>query len=597
MTKISAYDELEIDERPRVCGGVVFQRFMKKAKCRSSIEKNEVPALTSSSSFSSSQASSTSLNNMYDPSKTHFCMPRQIEGVGTTIATESDSSKLDFQLQLEEHPDLSRHNEFQTMIHYDEDGTQSNSIIQLNPQVVNDLKTKHMHSLEDKRLSEEPERGSQVPVRDSTFELAMGLRSNSERAFSFEESMGTRRSVIAMDDADDVDKNGDADAAWDDIQKLNIEPSSNGDQRVYESKASFLRKEMTSFRKELNAVKKSLPNRFQPDTFNESDGEGGKVLNEGPNLNGRDLYPITKSPPNQLKSNDNVNQDGNSKVKSFWSGSAEKKAKKTVKHVSKNPAKDSPKKQTQDTTNRDKNYFKNDWNLDFDDNPNTDMRNELILDTPSINNSNVKDQGATQISEKASSTVGTDEIFPEYPEMPFDQDLSQEEKELNDNASLEDKDWNAQSSTCDERKEYITSPVQEIKDTDNLENENVEDPTKSWDKRESTEDDRVSTKSNYEKDMELVRLLLRKYSEDVDEKERDEKVKRIQAVVDVPTDAWFHRHAVGMCKNSNKLSPSKVDEAYARSHNNRRSIISEKNATEPRSISRTFVESEISCSF
>mmetsp|Transcript_114933 Transcript_114933/g.234950 ORF Transcript_114933/g.234950 Transcript_114933/m.234950 type:complete len:243 (+) Transcript_114933:538-1266(+) len=81
-----------------------------------------------------------------------------------------------------------------------------------------------------------------------------------------------------------------------------------------------------------------------------------------------------------------------------------------------------------------------------------------------------------------------------------------------------------------------------------------------------------STRSNYEQDMEIVRMLLRKYGENLDtttnfEKVRSiEKARRIHAVIDAPTDAWFHRHAVGMCRKSTKSTKSHTQKANEKSH-------------------------------
>lgn len=487
---------------------------------------------------------------MYDPSNTHFCMPRQIEGVGSMVATEFDSFKLDFQLQLEDRTNFSLHNEIHGRDIHEEDHTQSNSFIQLNPQVVNDLKTKHMQSLEEKRLSEEPKRETRVPERDSTFELAMGLRNDPEKKISFEESMKKRRSGFLMDVADDANENGNVDAVWNDLQHTRPKQVANGEESVYESKASILRKEMTSFRKELNAVKKSLPNQFETNVFNETGGEEGEIMNEGSKQDRRELDPVTKSPSNQFKTSQNTNHDDAWNITSFWSNAA--------KNTEKNAAKNSLKKKTKEVTNRDKKYFKNDWNLDFHDNENMNRKtgpdDSAALKTYSDHN----DQGVIQNKDNSSSIVGTDDSFPECPEMPFDQGLNEVEKEFNENSCPGEKDCNVPSKTCDKRQDSVTLPSQETQESDSRKNRNVEDTAQNSVKRESLKDERVSTTSNYDKDMELVRLLLRKYGEDID----DEKVKRIHAIVDVPTDAWFHRHATGMCKKSPKLSPLKVDEAY-----------------------------------
>jgi len=548
MTKLPSYDELEIDESPRVCGGAVFLKLMKKGKCGSSSQKDESQAvLTSSESSSSSQTSSTSINNIYDPSKTHFCMPRQVEGIGTMIATESKGCyKLDFKLQAEEHADfyfnniVDRTDNFATKkTEVDdlcvEDRARFHSTIQFNPQVVNDLKKKHMQSINGERNSEGSSKIGQwknerkIPEKSSASEQTMSLKNDPEKASKLEQSIKTPRNGFLMEEADDVNESEDVDGAWNTLQRMRLDQETNEGQGLYESKALVLRKEMTSFRRELNAVKKSLPNQFHTNHFTDK-SETKEISKRETTLRGQELHAVERALPNQVTSKQYSDHGDSWNVTAFASNTLEE--------------------QTREHANCDQKYFKNDWNLNFQDQEN-DNKTEPGHSTPIKMHNN----------ENLGYVLETNESFPECPEMPFDQGLNPEEIEINESTSPEEIESNEHSNTCDEGRECVALSSQSRPESAKVESHNSNDTAHNCNQQEKTEGNRASTKTNYEKDMEIVRTLLSKYGENIDEKLRVDKARRIHAIIDAPTDAWFHRHATGMFRKSGKSSTLKSDEA------------------------------------
>ncbi len=408
MTKLQNYDELEIDERPRVCGGAIFLKLMKKGKCVSSAgQKNDSPMLTSSSaSYSSSQASSMI---EYDPNKTQFCMPRQIDG-------EEGVYKLDFKLHTEEHSDFMHLNNGgvdHSNLFFGDTSDFTSGIVQLNPQAVNHLKNKHLQSMND-----DWEKGNGFEPRNSFKEEA---KSN---------------------DSAEID------AVWNELQTAKQTPS----------RAKALRKEMSSFRKELNAVKRSLPNQFETNVFEEDDSTDSNRGQETP-----------KKDP-----------EGSKIIDPQIPLSPEQK------------------------------YFKKDWNLNFQDRQNLPTESTAQKATPASSRPPLEPQ----------------ESFPECPEMPFDQ-----------GSNVEDIALQTSSLTADEEREPIPA--------------------------NSSGADRASHTgySNYQQDMQLVKMLLKKYGDKIDDEDKQKllKSRRLHAVIDPPTDAWFHRHASGVCKKPEKLSVADLD--------------------------------------
>ena len=478
MTKLQNYDELEIDESPRVCGGTVFKKLMKKGKCVSTSQKSESLMLTSSSSFSSSQASSMI---EYDPSKTHFCMPRQqVEGAGAGVgagaAEAEDCYKLDFKLQAEEQSDFYYHNEANLIF-----GEEPHGIIKLNPQAINDLKTMHMQSV------------------------------NGEREVSGIGPAFEPRSTFLAEKEYKTTESEDMEDAWNQLLSKNQAP--------YESKASILRKEMSLFRKELNAVKRSLPNQFDTNYFdNESDErEELEVSNET-----SQGQPKSKEPPG-----DYVDCDR-------------------------------------------KKYFKNDWDLNFRDEENNDDEDAHR----ELSQGSMEQEVTVQNSKDSSAILETNESFPECPEMPFDQGLSPEEIAPNNSSTPDEIESNRYPNTHDEERANIGSFTLSKQELEHIRRLSFLTARNSI-QREDGQDDRMSSTddSNYEEDMELVRKLLKKYGESIDnsdEKRRFDKARLLHAVVDPPTDAWFHRHATGVCRKSGKLSTPKADEAPNQSQSSNR---------------------------
>jgi len=484
MTKLQYSDELEMDERPRVCGGAIFEKFMKKGqRGSSSFRKHDSPGLTSSSSCSSSHGTSASLTNMYDPSNTKFCMPRQIEGVS------NDGLKLDFKLQAEDNADFYFNNEVdptnlfvteekEKVDFHSEDGGRSHNIIQVNPQMVNDLKTKHMQSINDKIASEgnsktEPSTvENRIPGERSAIELTISLSNEPE-------------------EADDVNENEDVDAAW--IQLQLQRKKTNQEQEVHDSKASVLRNEMSSFRKELNAIKKLLPNQFQTNNFTDKSDERKEIL------------PINKG--------------------DTWN---------TTSAFASNPSKE----QTRAFGNSDQKYFKNYWDLSFQDQENNN-KTEPTDSAPQKLAAEKVDHNMIKNSDDPNTALQATESFPEFSEMAFDQ-------------------VNAIKSP-EQSKSHVLEPVglssQSRQEPAKVESQISADTAHNSDQQKNIEDSRPSVKSNYQEDMEVVRMLMQKYGQNIDTKPKDDKAKRILAILDTPSDvAWFHRHAAGVCNKPRKSS-------------------------------------------
>jgi len=256
---------------------------------------------------------------------------------------------------------------------------------------------------------------------------------------------------------------------------------------------------MTSFRKELNAVRKSLPNQFETNHFADESNDWGAA-------------PGRREPPATKKS------------------MASPRSSKTSSDLS-----DSQK------------YFKNDWNLKFQDQENQSKEASTSHPLPKQSTAGNVEQKMIDYNKTPNSMPRKNESFPEYPEMPFDR-VHSEEIEINQSASPLDTESNGQSKKADVAMGSVTSApnsTQELKSVDATRNAD----------RESTGDSNESVKSNYEEDMDLVRKLLSKYGENFDEKLKLDKARRIHAIVDIPTDAYFHRHAAGMCRKSPKSSP------------------------------------------
>ena len=546
MTKLRTYDELEMDERSRVCGGVVFQKFMKKGICRSSNgRKHDSPVLTSSSSCSSHESSART--NMYDPSKIEFCMPRQIEGAGTTTSTEhEDGFKLNFKLQAEEQNDFLTNNQGdQTSFFSEETGfkvvegnnSPAHNVIQLDPQMINDLKSKYMQS-KNKNLSPEasPEIDEMINhEKSSKFEQSMSSPNHSKKPLQLDDG-------FLMEEADEVNEKEDVDAVWNDLQHTPVSRSREEVKGFYESKAHGLRKEMTSFRRELDAVKKSLSGTLSGEDENEIDlfvSNG-----EEPSF-GSQSHAVEDSLPTQSSQFSDPNNT--------W----------------KNETAFASTKQSQDKIAGDQNYFKSDWNLTFNahevDNKNQ-QNNTPLGQSPPENLEDLK-----QNNVHSGSSVKTNETFPECPEMPFNEDLNPEEIEINETTNQEEKYGNGNGNTVKKGHEFVPSTPRGQQGK-TIESDNFKDNANPADEQKKLNEKTPSTRSNYEQDMEIVRMLLRKYGENLDtttnfEKVRSiEKARRIHAVIDAPTDAWFHRHAVGMCRKSTKSTKSHTQKANEKSH-------------------------------
>jgi hypothetical protein len=416
-------------------------------------------------------------------------MPRQLEGLS------NDGLKLEFKLQAEDNVEFYFNNEVDPTnlfvteekeedAFYGDDVGRSHSIIQVNPQMVNDLKTKHMQSINDKITSEGNSKSEpstverRIPAERSVIELTMSLSNEPEEAF-------------VEDEADDVNENEDVDAAWSQLQLQR--KKTNQDQEVHDSKASVLRKEMSSFRKELNAIKKALPNQFQTNHFTDKSDESKELLP----INKGDTWNVTSA-------------------------------------FASNPSKE----QTRAFGNSNQKYFKNNWDLSFQDQENNN-KNEPSHSATQKSSAEKVDHNMIGNSDNPNTALKGTESFPVFSEMSLDQVNETKGPEQPKSRGLEPVGLSSHS-----RQEPAKVESQISADT-----------AHNSDQQKNTEDSRPSAKSNYEEDMEVVRMLMQKYGQNIDKKQKDDKAKRILAILDTPSDvAWFHRHAAGVCNKPRKSS-------------------------------------------
>ena len=182
-----------------------------------------------------------------------------------------------------------------------------------------------------------------------------------------------------------------------------------------------------------------------------------------------------------------------------------------------------------------KQYFKNDWNLSFHDQDDTNKEDANKSDTT---------QTTVMSSDISRSALEPEGNFPDFPEMPFEkEDLNPQQITPANSTSPDDKE-----------QEHI-----DISPKSKLELERI--LKESGIVTTNTEDNRSSSgsSSQFEEDMKLVKMLLRKYGNTITDKEeqrRFDRARRLHAIVNPPSDKWFHRHAAGMCLTPEKLSPS-----------------------------------------
>ena len=583
MTQVSCYDELEMDERPRVCGGAIFVKLMQKGKCRSppmkTSKKDQNSFLTSSSSSSSSASDEVELKNLYDPTKPQYCMPRQIEGTTTTSPREPRiSSKLDFRLQPADHGISFHENnaDFQTNFFSlkdapeeyicVEDSALSQSIVQFDPHLINDMKTKHLRSINGKK----------------------SLDKTSQSELSVEPSSITSS------------PNG-VDTVWNDLQYTRI----NQLQGQCQSKVHVMRKEMTSFREEIDAFKKSLPTQLQskPNPCSAEDDVWKKTNMFAPKEHTQDVFPRC----NQIDSNGSSDQDVWQKIDQFalkehTQGAVDcsqfnTNASSDQDDVWKENSTHTSREQTQvDTIDRSKNYFKSEWNFNFRDHEKqndkrtepchpddekssehekqrleqsdgtlrsvTDINENLVINKPSgnsvtkSNESSVRKPSKNSINESLgtksiensvtktneSSVKITNEKLPVTAEMPSDEDFDIPKIVQNNKG-------------CSNYRKSVTSLSSRLIELERTELERLESIHSILQREISKGTNRNSADdSNYDEDLKIVQKLLRKYTEKSSEKPLVGKSTHVHhPASDTPTDSWFHRHAVGSARMQRKF--------------------------------------------
>ena len=182
-----------------------------------------------------------------------------------------------------------------------------------------------------------------------------------------------------------------------------------------------------------------------------------------------------------------------------------------------------------------KQYFKNDWNLSFHDQDDTNKEDANKSDTT---------QTTVMSSDVSRSALEPEGNFPDFPEMPFEkEDLNPQQITPVNSTSPDDKE-----------KEHIGISPKSKLELERILKESGIVTTNSEDNRSSS-----GSSSQFEEDMKLVKMLLRKYGDTITEKEEQksfDRARRLHAIVNPPSDKWFHRHAAGLCLTPEKLSPS-----------------------------------------
>eukprot|EP00532_Pseudo-nitzschia_australis_P020216 CAMPEP_0168306286 /NCGR_PEP_ID=MMETSP0142_2-20121227/53455_1 /TAXON_ID=44445 /ORGANISM="Pseudo-nitzschia australis, Strain 10249 10 AB" /LENGTH=672 /DNA_ID=CAMNT_0008258019 /DNA_START=64 /DNA_END=2082 /DNA_ORIENTATION=+ len=585
MTQFSCYDELEMDGRPRVCGGAIFVKFMQKGKCRSppskNSKKNQNSFLTSSSSSSSFALDEAELKVLYDPTNPQYCMPRQIEGTTATSPKEPrNSSKLDFRLQPLENA-ISFHDnnvDFQTNFFSlrdapeeyfcAEDSALSQSIVQFDPRLINDMKTIHLRSIDGRKSLDNMSQSKQSVEPSSITSSPNGV-----------------------------------DTIWNDLQYTRIDQL----QGQCQSKVHVMRKEMTSFRKEIDAFKKSLPTQLQskPNPCSAEDDVWKKTNMFAPKEHIQDVFPHY----HQIDSNGSSDQDVWQKIDQF---ALKRQTQGTVDCSQFNPSASSDqddvwkensahasREQTQvDTIDNSKKYFKSEWNFNFrdhekqndertepshpDDEKSSENEkqtleqsdgtlrsvtntNENLVFKPSENSVTKSNESSvtkpsenfvTKIYESLetkpnensvtkaneSSVKIINEKLPVTDEIPFDEDLDIPKVEQD-------------SQGCSNHRKSVTSLSSRLIELERTELERLESIHSILQREISKATNRKSVDdSNYDEDFEIVQKLLKKYTEkETSEKPRVGKPTHVHPALEAPTDSWFHRHAVGSTRMQRKL--------------------------------------------
>jgi hypothetical protein len=219
-------------------------------------------------------------------------MPRQIVGTGTKSSEYNDSCKLDFKLHQEVNSDIfftkEDPNDLSPEIKLEknelqlEEHVSSQNIIRFDPHLINNLKTRHLQSIgenvncAEKQLRAEHEDRSITCLQDHSEEQLPVL---------------SEITPPELEQADDVDENKDVDAAWGALQRVTITQKSSKDgektnnidgleqnQGPYDSKTIVVKNKMTSFRQELDDVKKSLLQyELNPNPWPDEDDAWDKV--------------------------------------------------------------------------------------------------------------------------------------------------------------------------------------------------------------------------------------------------------------------------------------------------------------------------------
>jgi hypothetical protein len=507
-------------------------------------------------------------------------MPRQIAGTGTKTSEYNDSCKLDFKLHEEVNSDMfftkEDPNDLSPEIKLEknelqlEEHVSSQSIIKFDPHFINDLKTKHLQSIDEKINCAENQ-----------------LRAEQDHS---EEQLPVLSEILPeLEQADDVDENKDVDAAWGALQRVTITQKSSKDgentnnidgleqnQGPYDSKAIVVKNEMTSFRQNLDDnIQKSLPYELNPNPWPDQDDAWDKIdlfsMKDQSEDDDNCAQKYFKSEWNLNFNNlDNDNKIEQSKIAGTGKTLNENE-KKTNKSVTR-----STEIRTAENCNENVNYTiyqdsdKHERNCMTSSEPilSEDRRGKMCNQLESEYDSNYvnvtvdskiqKSENAANVWLKpATSTPSKTEsrILENHMTMKstdFKAEGNQNIQQLKTNISCNN--LAHKEATHSRANQQVSHTMPDMMD-------------------ENACDNYVSSESDYHEDMKVVRKLLKKYGESYEEprfkkskhrkgsiihqenpvcskglenpndEELQHKTGHANTVIDASLDSWFHRHA------------------------------------------------------
>eukprot|EP00536_Pseudo-nitzschia_multiseries_P000480 jgi/Psemu1/1086/gm1.1086_g len=391
------------------------------------------------------------------------------------------------------------------------------------------------------------------------------------------------------------------------------------------SKVHLMRKEMTSFREELNAVKKSLSNEFQSkrSLCEDEDDDWKKTNAFAPKESAEDLFPEIK----KVDSKGTSDQEVWKKIDML---AMKEQTHRTVdgSQFDSNACSDqddvwneantlNSKEQTlaEENSPSEKTYFKSEWNFNFPDNekqldkqsdklpnklpdkqpdkqtdPNdlevekstenekkapedekrlpeneeqqsdteeqmpkqSDESSSLVTEAVEESAAEPRSANATMETSESSVTSSKEELS-EAGDTPFDESTETKKEEKNSNEEKCNKEKNDKDE--DKREKTVPSSSPKIDESQRSELERLIMIHDYLQREKAKNRHRIDTDgTEYDEDLEIVRSLMKKYGHKTTSKSpRVSRPKPGHAAIAAPSDAWFHRHAVGSASMRRKF--------------------------------------------